>query len=161
MSASIWVGMMLLCAIALAQDCGSGFQVSSCSGDQNIIGELEYGKWWCCYSITHTGCFLFTVITSDELAIQNWKLCPRSGSSIPQWKVSFELDSAIVFGIFCNDMAFNSSIVCVTNGTLVIKREQFENQNGTYNFKFVSSELESSLQIIFGKSDFYDIELHF
>ena len=103
-------------------------------------------------NITHTRCFLFTVLTPDELAIQNWKLCPRSGSSIPQWKVSFELDSAIVFGIFCNDMAFNSSIVCVTNGTLVIKREQFENQNGTYSFKFVSSELESSLQIIFGKS---------
>ena len=112
-------------------------------------------------NITHTGCFLFTVLTSNKLAIQNWKLCPRSSNSIPQWKVSFELNSTIVFGIFCNDMAFNSSIVCVTNGTLVIKREQFENQNGTYNFKFVSSELESSLQIIYGKSDFYDIELHF
>ena len=44
MSALVWVVMMLLCAIALAQDCGSGFQVNSCSGDQNIIGELEYGK---------------------------------------------------------------------------------------------------------------------
>ena len=49
-------------------------------------------------------------------------------------------------------MEFNSSIVCVSNGALVIKREQFENQNGTYNFNFISSELESSLQIMFGKS---------
>ena len=99
-------------------------------------------------NITHTGCFLFTVLTSNELAIPNWKLCPRSDST-PQWRVSFEL---IVFGVFCNDMEFNSSIVCVTNGTLVIKREQFEKQNGTYNFSFISSELESSLQIMFGKS---------
>ena len=36
--------MTLLCAISLAQDCGSGFQVSNCSGDQKIADELEYGK---------------------------------------------------------------------------------------------------------------------
>ena len=91
-------------------------------------------------NITHTGCFLFTVLTSNESAIQNWKLCPRSDST-PQWRVSFELNSTIVF---CNDMAFNSSIICVSNGALVIKRERFEKKKGTYHFNFISSELESN-----------------
>ena len=47
MSALIWVVMTILCAVSLAKDCGSGFQVRSCSGDDkvgSIIGELEYGK---------------------------------------------------------------------------------------------------------------------
>ena len=45
MSALIWVVMTLLCAVSLAKDCGSGFQVSNCSSDNdNIVGELEYGK---------------------------------------------------------------------------------------------------------------------
>ena len=96
--------------------------------------------------------FFFTVLTSDELAIQNWKLCPRSDST-PQWRVSFEVNSAIVFGIFCNNMALNRANICVNyRGALVIKREQFENQTGTYNFK--SSELNSSLQIMFSKSTY-------
>ena len=44
MSALIWIVMTLLCASSLAQDCGSGFQVSNCSSDDdtNADDELEY-----------------------------------------------------------------------------------------------------------------------
>ena len=76
------------------------------------------------------------------------QLCPRSDSSISQWRIEFngELSSTI-----CSDVAFSSSNICVNSRGLVIKREQFEKKNGTYNFDFISNERTFSLQIRFGK----------
>ena len=50
-------------------------------------------------------------------------------------------------------MAFNTFNVCINNREtlLVIKREQFEEKNGTYNFNFRSNGQTFSLQIRFGK----------
>ena len=82
--------------------------------------------------------------------MQNWKLCPRSDSKISQWRISFE-SSSIQY--ICSDMAFNTFNVCINNREtlLVIKREQFEEKYGTYNFNFRSNGQTFSLQIRFGK----------
>ena len=105
--------------------------------------------------------FLFSVF-SDSDATNNslLKMCPRSDDDVPQWRVSTQLNSTDIPGIFCSDTTFNSSNVCNDEGILVIKREQFSGKNGTYNFKFVSNNtnVKYSLQIRFGRS--HDISIN-
>ena len=89
-------------------------------------------------------------------------MCPRSDDDVPQWRVSTQLNSTDVPGIFCSDTTFNSSNVCNDEGILVIKQKQFSGKSGIYNFNFVSNNtnVKYSLQIIFGRSHYISNKSH-
>ena len=125
---------MIVFIVALAQDCE--YEVSNCSSESTFInGELRY-------------VFSGSVATNNSIL----KMCPRSDDDVPQWRVSTQLNSTDVPGIFCSNTTFNSSNVCNDKGILVIKQKQFSGRSGIYNFNFVSNNtnVKYELQIRFG-----------